>query len=156
MPKLDVSWQERQEVIKELVSRRRVLSQEDLLALLAKRGFHTTQSSLSRDLKELRAIKVDGCYRLAEAIDAGDSTPGWGRMASLVRGARPAGPNLLVIKSTPGAASVLGLLIDKAGWPEVVGTVAGDDTLFLATASRRDQQSVETRLSHLVGARIDG
>lgn len=59
---------------------------------------------------------------------------------------QPAGPNVLVVRTPPGSASAVGLAIDAAHWPDVVGTVAGDDTLFVATANRTGQSRVAARL----------
>ena len=67
-----------------------------------------------------------------------------GRNGSLayafVHGARTAGPNLIVLETAVGTAQTVAIAIDRAGWPEVVGTLAGDDTIFVATANARDQQ----------------
>lgn len=145
-------WSERQTLIRKLLARERISSQEELRVILTRHGHRTTQSSLSRDLRELGAGKVDGRYVLAEQIEAGEaSAAGWSRLRPLVRGIHPAGPYLIVLNTSPGAASAVGLAIDRSRWPEVVGTVAGDDTLFVALNGRRAQLGVQKRLSTLLG-----
>lgn len=153
MPDRDAEWQERQEAIRKILRTRKVRSQEDLRTRLADSGFETTQSSLSRDLAEMRAIKVDGRYRLAE--EEADQTASGGKRGSLarirglVRSVKAAGPHLLVIRTSAGAAQLVAQALDQAAWPELIGTVAGDDTIFLASAGRHDQAALETRLGSL-------
>jgi transcriptional regulator of arginine metabolism len=143
---------ERQNVIRRLLVRERIASQEELRAQLARQGHRITQSSLSRDLRELGAGKIDGRYLLPEKLSGAEiGVAGWSRLAPLVRGIHPAGPHLLVVRTAPGAASAVGLAVDRSRWPEVIGTVAGDDTLFIALAGRRTQMAIETRMTELLG-----
>ena len=136
-----------------LLRRRRLRTQEELAAALLERGFQTTQSSLSRDLTALGARKLDGSYRIVsetDAADAGQAYPTLAELQPFVRALRPAGPNLLVVATRPGLAQTVALALDSMAMPEVVGTVAGDDTVFVATPSRRAQRSLERRFGHLV------
>lgn len=136
-----------------LLRRRRLRTQEELAEALLERGFQTTQSSLSRDLTALGARKLDGSYRIVSETDAADSGQAYPTLAELqpfVRALRPAGPNLLVVATRPGLAQTVALALDSMAMPEVVGTVAGDDTVFVATPSRRAQRSLERRFGHLV------
>ena len=161
MPRSGENWRERQEAIRAILDAEAVESQEQLVRRLKRRGFRVTQSSVSRDLAELGVAKVDGRYvaleRLTEAVapngpggaTAPTSGDGLAEVAPFVRKFAAAGPHLLVVKTPPGAASPVGIAIDAARWPEVVGTVAGDDTLFIATAGRAAQARVEARLSQL-------
>ena len=132
----------RQQAILGLLRQNRVESQSDLVALLGERGIPATQSSVSRDLKELGVARVGGRY----VAPAPERDPGLAEVARFLRGARPAGPYLTVVFTTAGTAQSVGIALDRAGWPEIVGTMAGDDTVFIATAAETDQQRV---LAHL-------
>jgi transcriptional regulator of arginine metabolism len=151
-------WTERQAVIRELLAAEEIRSQAELLARLQERGFNVTQSSVSRDLQELRVAKIDGRYVPAELL-AGPAVPTSDELtdaASRIRRMRPAGPNLLVLSTPPGHAQRLGLALDHANWPEVVGTIAGDDTVFVAVPGRREQARVEARLAQLTKEKQHG
>jgi transcriptional regulator of arginine metabolism len=153
----------RHAAIRSLVRRRAVESQSELAAALATAGHDVDQSTLCRDLRELGIAKIDGIYRIPapraadapEGVEGANPVPGASAVARFVTGVLPAGPNLLVVRCATGTASAVGLAIDEEGWPEVVGTLAGDDTLFVATASARDQRKVIERLVRL-DARRDG
>ena len=131
-----------------LLRRGRVRDQAQLVALLERRGIEATQSSVSRDLRELGVAKVAGQY-VAPPLREG--TPqDLSHAAGFLRGVRPAGPYLAVVLTVEGAAQAVGLALDRAGWSEVVGTVAGDDTVFVATATPRDQKHFLQRLDTLM------
>ncbi len=141
----------RRQAVTRILQTRAVRSQDELAVLLAATGFETTQSSLSRDLRELHAAKLDGKYVLPDASmrinsKASESTSALRTAATFVRGMQFAGPNLVVVRTTPGSASAVALAIDGAPGPEVVGTVAGDDTLFVATTGRAAGIRFEKRL----------
>ncbi len=154
MPRTSRSSQDaRRRTLRLLLRRRRLRTQEDLVAALQERGFEITQSSLSRDLMFLGARKVDGTYRMVSESEAGqDGAQKYPTLAELqpfVRALRAAGPNLLVVATRPGLAQTVALALDSMSMPEVTGTIAGDDTVFVATASRRAQRSLERRFGHL-------
>lgn len=153
MPAPDTHWRKRRQAIRELLRKERVANQSQLLRRLRARGFRATQSSISRDLKELRAAKVEGRYLLEEALlSRVTGAPSGDELSELgpwIERVRPAGPHLLVLHTPPGRASPVGIAIDRAGWPEVVGTVAGDDTLLVATSGRRDQARLRARLQRV-------
>lgn len=139
----------RQSAILELVTHESVCSQEELCRRLRARGFHATQATISRDIKELQLVKraADGAYERTESTNAG--RPG---TEATVR--RAVGEylrrldqvqQLLVLRTDPGGAQPLALAIDRAELPEVVGTVAGDDTILLITRHARAGREV-TRL----------
>lgn len=154
MPSRNDSWSERQAAIREVLAAEAIGSQLALVERLQARGFVVTQSSVSRDLQEMRVAKIDGRYVPAELLARGaPPTDELAQAASGVLRMRAAGPNLLVIHTPPGRAQVLGLALDHAGWPEIVGTVAGDDTVFIATPGRREQARVEARLQELAAER---
>ncbi|MEQ8767266.1 MAG: arginine repressor [Planctomycetota bacterium] len=135
----------RREAILEIVGEGSVSSQAALVESLEARGFSVTQSSVSRDLQELGVAKVRGAYRVIEAAQASlDET--LEAVAPLLRDASPAGPHLTVLHTAIGAAQGVAVVIDRAAWPEVVGTVAGDDTLFIATSGRPTQRRLLARL----------
>lgn len=110
------------QAILHLLERHAVADQDLLLRLLARQGHALTQSTLSRHLKKLQVVKVDGVYRRAER-----PAPALPRFTLA-----EAPPNLLVLRTEPGFASALALKLDASGLPGFVGTIAGDDTVFIA------------------------
>jgi transcriptional regulator of arginine metabolism len=141
----------RRDAVRRLLHEREIRSQEELAAELTAMGYAATQSSLSRDLRELRAAKLDGRYVLPEAVmringEPAESTADLRAAASFVRDLRPAGPNLVVVRTTPGSASAVALAIDATPTGDVVGTVAGDDTLFVAVTGRAAALRFEKRM----------
>ena len=122
---------QRRQEIADLLRRHEVPNQARLLELLAAGGFQVTQPQLSRDLRALHAVKRDGVYRLSERV-----TP-LAKLASLLRDAQPAGSHLLVIRSEPGAASAVARALEGEEPEGLVGTVAGDDTIFVALRERK-------------------
>ena len=122
-----------------------VRRQAELTQLLKKRGYVVTQSSVSRDLRELGVLKASGRY-LAPSAASAHANGNFGALAQFVRSARPAGPSLMVIRTSTGAAQSVAVALDKAAWPEVVGTISGDDTIFMATPDGRAQQRLLARL----------
>lgn len=144
MPPETESREVRQEVILSLLQDHKVQSQGELVDLLRQRGIAATQSSVSRDLRDLGVGWIGGRYTMPAEHDVRD--PRVAEVAPFLRGVRPAGPNLTVIFTLAGTAQALGLAIDDAGWPELVGTISGDDTVFAATATARDQKRLLRRL----------
>jgi transcriptional regulator of arginine metabolism len=127
--------------ILEVISTRAVRTQEELAEALAAQGWDVTQSSVSRDIAALRLVKVDGAYRRpprrASPID-----PDERRIAEGVLTIEPAGEALVVLHTPPGEANRVAVALDRLAWPEVVGTIAGDDTIFLAVKDSRAQRRV--------------
>jgi transcriptional regulator of arginine metabolism len=122
--------------------------QSELVAMLRKHGHSATQSSVSRDLRELGVAKLGDRYVLPEnaAVKEDFST-----LKQFVRSLQTAGTNLTVLKTTVGAAQSVAVAIDTARWSEVIGTISGDDTIFIATAGAREQQKLGERLGALFG-----
>src|SRR6202012_2618419 len=118
---------------------------EDLARLLKSAGHEVTQSSVSRDLRDLGVSKAGGRYVLP-AADLTRANGDCGTLAQFVRGLKRAGPSITVIRTTIGAAQSVAVAIDKAEWPEVAGTISGDDTIFIATANARAQDERVSRL----------
>ncbi len=135
---------DRRTAIQRLLGEGPVPNQIDLVDALREQGFDATQSSVSRDLKELGAIKTAAGYTLADTPEDGDVVA---EVADLLRGMTPAGPNLLVIKTAIGAAQRVALALDRSGWRDIVGTVAGDDTVFAATPNGQSQRRLAQRVS---------
>ena len=124
--------------------------QAELVELLHREGFDATQSSVSRDLRELGVVKGADRYLLPAAEDA--LTPShFEDVRSFMKGYRAAGPTLTVLRTTTGAAQSVAIAIDKAHWPEIVGTIAGDDTIFIATESMRAQRRLHDHLRSTFG-----
>lgn len=148
------SQEARRRTLRTLIKRRRIRTQEELVSALHERGFDITQSSLSRDLMYLGARKVDGAYRLVRdedaAVDDGLTYPTLAELEPFVRAVKAAGPHLLVVSTRPGLAQTVALALDSMNMPEVIGTIAGDDTVFVATPTRRSQRSLERRFTNLM------
>ncbi len=135
----------RQDAIVELVTERRdIRSQSELQTLLAERGIESTQPSLSRDLQELGIKRVKGRYifRAWREVDEGTFED----VVGFVQQVHRSGPYIAVVLTSPGAASAVAWAIDAAGWPEVAGTIAGEDTIFVTTPSQEDQNLLMERL----------
>lgn len=146
----DHHLQERREAILALLGSGVVRRQAELTQLLRKRGFPVTQSSVSRDLRELGVLKASGRY-LAPPPETAHTHGSFGALAQFVRSARPAGASLTVLRTSTGAAQSVAVALDKAAWPEVVGTISGDDTIFIATPDGRSQQRLLARLREHFG-----
>jgi transcriptional regulator of arginine metabolism len=136
--------------ILELISTRAVRTQEELAEALTAEGWEVTQSSVSRDIAALRLIKVGGAYRRpSSAIIPAD--PNVRRIADGVLAAEPAGEALVVIHTPPGEANRVAVALDRLAWPDVVGTLAGDDTIFLAVKDGPAQRRVLGEVRKLTG-----
>ena len=144
MPPTSQEQVQRRAAIRDLLAREPAATQASLVRALEDRGFVATQSSVSRDLRELGAIKTAGGYKLppGEATDNGQVTA----VAGLLRSITPAGSNLLVIHTGIGAAQRVALALDRSRWPGMVGTIAGDDTIFVATESAHAQKTLIARI----------
>jgi transcriptional regulator of arginine metabolism len=130
----------RQAQILELVRRRPVHTQEDLAAELRERGIQTTQVTLSRDMKDLRLVKTPDGYR---PIDERPHAPHIEIvLQEFLRDVRIA-QNLLVLRTPPGSANALAVALDQEEWPDIVGTIAGDDTILVV--ARDNLRAAELR-----------
>jgi transcriptional regulator of arginine metabolism len=149
MPAENDQREPRREAIVALVRRHRIANQADLARRLKQRGFAVTQSSVSRDLRDLGVAKVSGRYVVPETAPAAPSD-GLQPVAPFLKRVSPAGPHLTVVRTSAGAAQSVGLALDNAGWPEIVGTVAGDDTVFVATGGAREQRQFVRRVERVM------
>jgi transcriptional regulator of arginine metabolism len=140
----------RQAAILELVSSQAVHSQDALRQRLATSGIRTTQATLSRDIKELGLVKraADGAYQTAQAETPPRAVSDDRVRRAVVEYLRRADrvQQLLVIGTDPGQAQPLAFALDRAAWPEVVGTVAGDDTILVISRTERSARTLERRL----------
>ena len=131
-----------------------IVTQEELATALRKRGFDVTQATVSRDIKELRLIKVmgqDGVYKYAslDGSATGMSDRFMRIFAHSVLSFASAG-TLIVLKTISGSANVACEAIDSLHWPEIVGTIAGDNTIFCALRSESDVPVVLEKFRILV------
>jgi transcriptional regulator of arginine metabolism len=152
---MEVMKQLRHRAIRDLVAQRPIRTQQELAMALRERGFRTTQATVSRDVAELGLEKAsrEGTQayalprRLVEAESSGED-----RLRALLRDLpvelREAGL-LLIIRTLPGSAHAIAAALDRARWPEVAGSIAGDDTLFIAFPDRGSLQRIKRRLIRL-------
>ncbi len=149
---MSLDRKKRQLKILELVATRPIRTQDELADALGQEGWEVTQSSVSRDISQLGLVKVDGIYarpvaaRLVEVTD-----PNERRLAESLLTVDPAGDALLVLHTPPGEAQRVGNALDLLAWPEIVGTIAGDDTIFIAVSNAAAQVMIGRRLRSLLG-----
>ena len=146
MPPTTEDQTSRRAAIRDLLLEGPAETQASLVSALQDLGHVATQSSVSRDLREIGAIKTTSGYELPVESRSGDGQVT--AVANLLRSITPAGSNLLVIRTGVGAAQRVGLALDRCGWPGMVGTIAGDDTVFVATESAHAQKNLITRIEH--------
>jgi transcriptional regulator of arginine metabolism len=139
--------------VRDIVEHQAIRNQEQLRQLLAARGFVVTQATLSRDIKELGLVKrsSSGAYQLvgAEAPPPPTAITALGRaLSEYLAGAEPV-QQLVVLRTGPGQAQLLGLALDRARLPEVVGTIAGDDTILVIARDASSAKAIVRRLDSL-------
>lgn len=136
----------RREAILEILEQQPVAKQSDFVSLLSARGVEATQSSVSRDLRELGITKLaDGYAQITAGQTLADAVVPEG----FIRDIQTAGPNLTVIQTATGAAARVALSLDRSNWPEIVGTISGDDTIFVASKTAGDQKQLMSKLRSL-------
>ncbi|MGO8733824.1 MAG: arginine repressor [Terriglobia bacterium] len=130
-----------------------VVTQDELRRKLARRGIHVTQATVSRDIEELGLVKTRSGYRLPDAAEPPAPVHPTLQviLKEFLQDARQAS-NLVLLKTYPGNAHSVAAVLDAQQWPEVVGTVAGDDTVFVATPSAREAAQFRKKILALVGA----
>jgi transcriptional regulator of arginine metabolism len=128
--------------ILELISTRPIHTQEELAEALASEGWKVTQSSVSRDITALKLVKVDGAYQRPARLGPEREHPDERRIVEGVLTAEPAGEALCVLHTPAGEANRVAVAIDRLAWGDVIGTIAGDDTIFLAVRNGQAQQRV--------------
>ena len=136
----------RQQKILNLIKVKRIGTQEGLTAHLARAGVVATQSSVSRDLVELGVIKRKGYYTLPQNSNGASAARAHGLLSL-----DAAGASLIVAKCEPGLASAVAVSIDRASIPDIVGTLAGEDTVFIAITERKAQRAAMQKIWKLFG-----
>jgi transcriptional regulator of arginine metabolism len=138
---------QRHNAIKDLLVKTSVTNQDELRRKLAGRGIHVTQATLSRDIRELKLLKGPSGYALPSVVlQAEDDLPGLAEVvASFALEVRPA-QNLLVVLTTMGGAQPVAAAIDYEEWSEVVGTIAGDNTVLLICQTAESAAVVRARI----------
>jgi len=139
----------RRAAILRIIRESTVHNQDELVKALRKQGFEATQSSVSRDLRELGVAKAGDRY-IVPADTATNDNP-FAAVANFVVEVRTAGESLTVVKTTTGTAQSVAVAIDDSAWPEIVGTISGDDTIFIATQDAREQRRLRERLRGVFG-----
>jgi len=144
----------RQGQILKLVASQAIASQDELRRRLAQIDLRVTQATLSRDIHELQLVKTESGYKpLAAAAAEAPEAPPLPALAAVLRefltDLRPA-QNLLVLKTPPGGAQPVAVALDREKWPEIVGSVAGDDNILLILPSTRARKAIQKRIEDLL------
>lgn len=141
---------QRLSLIKEIITKNHVATQEELTALLLERGENVTQATVSRDIRELRLFKVhDGVGSYHYVCPNSDQQVSHSQMQKNLQNSiisTVANDALVVVHTLPGAANFVAFTLDSAKWPEIIGTIAGDDTVFLALRSSECKADVLEKL----------
>lgn len=152
---MEVMKRLRQQQIRDLLGTREIATQHELAAALRERGFRATQATVSRDVAEMGLIKLsrNGTRHYSLPPRSGPpETSGDERLALILRDlpieVRPSGL-MLIIRAVPGSAHAIAAALDRTGWPEVAGSIAGDDTVFIACSDRKALDRVRARLMQL-------
>ncbi len=145
---------QRQRALADLIRTMALSSQEQLAQQLADLGFAVTQATISRDLEQLGAVKVRRGGQLGYALGGQPSKDPGPRLAAVLRDwvrSVDTAANLVVIKTPPGSAHLVGVVLDQSDMPEVVGNICGDDTLFIACRSPGDAGRLAEKLASAAG-----
>jgi transcriptional regulator of arginine metabolism len=141
----------RHNAILEIVRSGEIGSQEELMRGLEARHIEVSQSTLSRDIQELRLAKTGGVYTVVDSEQPSKASDESARRIIrefLVDVA--VAQNIVVVKTGAGHASTVSQAIDETGWPEAIGTIAGENTVFIAVRSQRDGRKLERRIRELL------
>ena len=152
-----MSKRKRQEALLSIIAKHQVSTQEELVDRLQRAGIATTQATVSRDIAELGLVRVSGheghYIKPEEGLGAASPAGREDRLRRLLRDLPMTvrhGQGIAVLTTTPGSANPLASAIDATGWPEVLGTVAGDDTIFVALSLQpRAYSALAQRLARL-------
>ncbi len=139
----------RREEILAIITGERIETQQELIVALGTRGFIASQASASRDVAALRLAKVDGRY-VPPLTAEPPPDPLVARIAGNLLSVASAGDHLLVLKTPPGESPGVALAVDRLELPGVVGTIAGDDTIFVAVDGPKSGTAVARRLRSMM------
>ena len=144
---------DRHNAIRELVANASVTSQDELRRKLVRRGFDVTQATLSRDIHEMRLYKGPNGYALPNGVDAeeDDDMPSIHEVLESFGLKVKQAQNQLVLITTNGGAQPVALAIDHEDWEEVVGTIAGDDTILIICPDQKRASMLRARLEEMIG-----
>ncbi len=144
----------RQVAILDIIEKQNVETQEDLAEELRRRGIRVTQATVSRDIKELRLLKVltpSGAYKYATADKAENGlNDRFVRMLAESVLSVTSANNLIVVKTLSGSANVAAEALDSMHWPELLGTLAGDNTILLIIRSNEEVPMVISRIQEMM------
>ena len=143
------SLEDRRRVILDAIANHRIETQEQMVAALRLRGIEASQASVSRDITALRLVKADGRWT-APPRKLPTTNPFEDKIAGRLLSVVPAGDHLLVLKTPPGEAQGVALALDGLEPEGIVGTVAGDDTIFIATDDAAAGEKLATKLNTLI------
>ncbi|HEY2382096.1 MAG TPA: ArgR family transcriptional regulator [Terriglobia bacterium] len=143
---------QRHKAILDLVRSGEIASQDDLMHGLKSRHINVSQSTLSRDIQELRLAKAGGVYAVVDADPAAmpAAEDSWRRIIREFLIDVAAAQNIVVVKTGAGHASTVSQALDETGWPEAIGTIAGENTVFIAVRSAKDARKLEHRIRELL------
>ena len=133
----------RQGQILKLIRSQKIFTQDELSQELKSQGIAATQVTLSRDLRDLRLVKTREGYQEMAPEETG---PGFATLAAEFLNDVLRAQNLLVLKTSPGHANTIAVSLDREGWPEIVGTIAGDDTILVIVPDNPTAEAVQERL----------
>ena len=148
---------DRHAAIRDVIQRHDVGSQEELRQLLLKRGWDVTQSTLSRDLRELRLARIpgsDGTARYAEPDSAQEDsrTPALEGLLPQLFVSVDGVSELILLRTLPGGAQAIAEAVDNREWPELLGTIAGDDTILMICRSAQAREKLTKRIRQMARA----
>jgi len=148
------SVEQRRRLILAAIAERRIETQEQMVEALKERGVEASQASVSRDIAALRLVKADGMWT-APPHELPTANPFEERIAGRLHSVLPAGDHLVVLKTPAGEAQGVALALDRLAPDGVVGTLAGDDTIFVATVDAAAGERLAARLGRLIPGRGD-
>jgi transcriptional regulator of arginine metabolism len=141
----------RHNAILDIIRSGEIASQEELMLGLKGRHIDVSQSTLSRDIQELGLAKTGGVYTVVDSEPAAKSgEESFRRIIPAFLVDVAVAKNIVVVKTGPGHASTVSQALDEAGWPEAIGTIAGENTIFIAARSEREAKKLERRIRELL------
>ncbi|BFH13202.1 transcriptional regulator ArgR [Paenibacillus melissococcoides] len=140
--------------IREIIMNNEIETQDELVDALRSAGYHVTQATVSRDMKELHLIKVpmkDGRYKYSLPVDQ-RFNPAQKLKRALLDNfiSIDSTENLVVIKCLPGTANAIAVLMDNIEWPEIMGTVCGDDTILIICRTKKESDQVVAQIEEYI------